>query len=77
MAGSREFVYGGGRRPWERIEGVLNLEMIGYYSEQENSQEIPFGFDLVFPDLYQQELDNGFKGDFIFSGSKRVFRRIT
>ena len=34
----------------EEIEGVLNMEMIGYYSEAPNSQTLPTGFSFVFPE---------------------------
>jgi hypothetical protein len=49
----------------EQIEGVFNFEMIGYYSEQPNSQEIPPGFDIFFPDATAQIVANQKKGDFI------------
>ncbi|MBV6439270.1 MAG: hypothetical protein EPGJADBJ_00909 [Saprospiraceae bacterium] len=49
----------------EQIEGVFNFEMIGYYSEQPNSQEIPTGFDIFFPDATTQIINNQKKGDFI------------
>lgn len=32
----------------EVIEGVFNMEMIGYYSDMFNSQDFLFGFELVF-----------------------------
>lgn len=49
----------------EQIEGVFNFEMIGYYSDQPNSQEIPTGFDIFFPDATTQIINNQKKGDFI------------
>jgi len=49
----------------EQIEGVFNFEMIGYYSEQPNSQEIPNGFAFFFPDAVAQINANQNKGDFI------------
>ncbi len=49
----------------EQIEGVFNFEMIGYYSEQPNSQEIPVGFDFLFPDATSQIVANQYRGDFI------------
>ena len=49
----------------ESIEGVFNFEMIGYYSEQPNSQKLPTGFDLAFPAAYSQVANDGFKGNFI------------
>lgn len=49
----------------ESIEGVFNFEMIGYYSNQPNSQQLPAGFDLVFPAAYNQVANDGFRGNFI------------
>ena len=48
-----------------QVEGVFNFEMIGYYSEQPNSQEIPPGFNLLFPDATTQIVANEYRGDFI------------
>lgn len=41
------------------------FEMIGYASSLPDSQEIPFGFDLIFPEDVQKLTDNEFRGDFI------------
>lgn len=49
----------------EQIEGVFNFEMIGYYSEEPNSQEIPVGFDFLFPAATSQIVANQYRGDFI------------
>ena len=49
----------------ETINGVLNFEMIGYYSSEPNSQTTPVGFGLLFPDAYVQLEANQFRGDFI------------
>lgn len=52
-------------RPVDKIENCINFEMIGYYSETENSQDLPTGFNLVFPEAYNQVIANKRKGDFI------------
>lgn len=49
LVGSNEYVNKGGIKSWENIDGVLNMEMIGYFSNKINSQEIPPGFDVLFP----------------------------
>lgn len=49
----------------EQIEGVFNFEMIGYYSQQPYSQEVPPGFDIFFPDAIAQISANLYRGDFI------------
>lgn len=50
---------------WEQIDGVLNMEMIGYYSEEPGSQTIPAGFNILFPDATAAITANDHKGDFI------------
>ena len=49
----------------EQIEGVFNFEMIGYWSDQPNSQNFPNGFSLLFPLQAQAVADNQYRGDFI------------
>lgn len=49
----------------EQIEGVFNFEMIGYYSEEPNSQEVPPGFDIFFPFAVAEIAANQYRGDFI------------
>lgn len=49
----------------EQIEGVFNLEMIGYASDAPNTQELPFGFELLFPEAANYVETNDFKGDFL------------
>ncbi len=53
--------------PQEYIDGVLNFEMIGYYSDRPNSQTAPPGFNLLFPTAYAQLQADTFKGNFITS----------
>jgi hypothetical protein len=49
----------------EQIVVVYNYDMIGFATDEPGTQEIPTGFDLVFPEQYAQVEDNGFRGDFI------------
>lgn len=49
----------------EKIQGVFNYEMIGYYSEQVNSQQMPAGFELLFPTQYNTVVADSFRGNFI------------
>ena len=49
----------------ENIAGVLNFEMIGYYSDEVNSQELPQGFNILFPDAYTEVESDDFRGNFI------------
>lgn len=47
------------------IEGVLNFEMIGFYSDVANSQTLPTGFNVLFPAAYNAVKQDTFKGNFI------------
>ncbi|MEZ4925949.1 MAG: M28 family peptidase [Saprospiraceae bacterium] len=49
----------------ESIKGVFNFEMIGYWSDQPNSQSLPTGFGLLFPLQTQEVANNQYRGDFI------------
>lgn len=47
------------------IQGVLNYEMIGFYSDEKDSQSLPAGFEILFPDAFQAVIDGGSRGNFI------------
>jgi hypothetical protein len=64
LSGSKKYVLDA-LASGEQIDGVLNLEMIGFYSEAPNSQELPAGFNLLFPSQYAAVAANQFRGDFI------------
>ncbi|MEP7196542.1 MAG: M28 family peptidase [Saprospiraceae bacterium] len=51
--------------PNDKINHVINFEMIGYYSDQDNTQELPTGFNLLFPEAYNDVIANNRKGNFI------------
>jgi Peptidase family M28 len=51
--------------PSEQVEGVFNFEMIGYWSNEPNTQEFPNGFGLLFPLAEQAIAANQYRGDFI------------
>lgn len=36
-------------KPYENLQGVLNFEMIGYYDDAPNTQSLPSGFNVLFP----------------------------
>ncbi|MCS7086511.1 MAG: M28 family peptidase, partial [Bacteroidia bacterium] len=64
LVGSRAYVQNGTLEN-DVVEGALNMEMIGYYSDQPNSQQIPPGFDLLFPEATQQVTADQRRGNFI------------
>lgn len=67
LIGSSYFVNNGGIEPFETLKGVLNFEMIGYYSNAPNSQSVPVGFNLLFADAYSQLVADEFRGNFLIN----------
>ncbi len=63
LLGSNYYVQN--RNMEETILGVLNFEMIGYYDDNPNTQELPLGFSLLFPEATELLEANEFRGDFI------------
>lgn len=51
----------------ENVLGVFNFEMIGFYSTEPNSQQMPTGFNQLFPAAYNQIAANQFRGDFLIN----------
>lgn len=49
----------------ETIEGVFNLEMIGYHSNEPNSQTFPAGFEILYSEQYAAIEADEFRGNFI------------
>ncbi len=49
----------------ETIANVLNYEMIGFYTESPFTQDLPVGFNILFPEAYNKLIQNDRKGNFI------------
>lgn len=64
LAGSLAYVKQGIPN-YEKIKGVIDFEMIGYYSNEPNSQETPLGFDVLFPTQYQALIADSSRGNFV------------
>lgn len=47
------------------IASVYSYEMLGYASDEPDSQQIPTGLDLLFPAQYAAIQANAFRGDFV------------
>lgn len=69
LIGSSHYVQEG-ILPGETIEGMIDFEMIGYYSDEQNSQTFPPGFNLLYPALYNEVANEGFRGNFITNVSE-------
>lgn len=50
---------------YERTAGVINFEMIGYVSQQPNSQSLPAGFGQLFPAAVAAIQADSMRGNFI------------
>ncbi len=64
LTGSRKYV-AEGIKSHEQLEGVINFEMIGYYSEEPNSQTAPPLFDTYFPQQHNELVTDSFRGNFL------------
>ncbi len=67
LVGSLVYVFQGGINKNEKISGVFNFDMIGVCSSEVNSQEIPEGFDALFPELCTRVRENDNRGDFVIT----------
>ncbi|MBW8049252.1 MAG: M28 family peptidase [Cytophagales bacterium] len=65
LLGSYQYVFNGGIDSFETIQGVINYEMIGYYSNDPYSQTVPADFNLLFPDQYNVLVADSFRGNFL------------
>jgi hypothetical protein len=66
LIGSYQYV-GGGIPDWEEPQGLLNMDCVGYYSDDPNSQQMPNGFEFLFPDAYNEVEADSFRGNFLTS----------
>ncbi len=66
--GSQRYVQSG-IPSYERTKGVVNFEMIGYYSEKANTQTFPQGFDLLFASQSAAVKADSSRGNFIVNCS--------
>jgi Zn-dependent M28 family amino/carboxypeptidase len=49
----------------DTVIGVLNFEMIGFYTTQALTQTLPNGFNLLFPAAYNAVIQDSSRGNFI------------
>lgn len=64
LVGSTDFVTKN-QDSFGNMEGYMNFEMIGYFSNRPNTQTFPAGFDQLFPAQQQAVADDAFRGNFI------------
>ena len=49
----------------DKIVAMSSLEMIGYKDDAANTQKVPAGFDVLFPQQYAAVAANAFRADFV------------
>ncbi len=65
------------RQRGDSIGAVINFDMIGMYSDKENSQLIPEGFEAVFPAVVEGIIKDGRKGNFVVNTSNQQSRDVS
>lgn len=65
LLGSRDYLER--LTPQDTVLGMFNLEMIGYFTTEPNTQSFPNGFELLFPDIFEQVEDDAFRGNFLIN----------
>jgi Peptidase family M28 len=74
--GSKIYINHRGIKDYEKIEGVINYDMIGYYSTKPHSQTIPDGFEILFPEVTKSIVQNKYRGDFVVNTSNTNSRDL-
>jgi len=64
LVGSQRYVQNA-IQSYEDIQGVLNFEMIGYYSDEVDTQTLPAGFELLFPQAVADIQADDNRGNFL------------
>lgn len=66
LVGSNRYVFTA-IDPGDSIRGVFNFEMIGFFNPAPNTQQLPAGFNQLFPALYATIQADSFRGNFLAS----------
>lgn len=61
-----------GKDPEETVVAYYNYDMIGFATDEPDTQGIPFGFDAIFPEQYAEVEANEFRGDFILMAADEL-----
>lgn len=69
LVGSEKYVQTGIPQG-EETKGMIDFEMIGYYTGVPNSQQFPAGFEFLFPTAYGEAASDEFRGNFITNVGK-------
>lgn len=66
LVGSAQYL-SGGVPAWEDMQGLLNMDGIGYYDTTANSQTLPAGFGILFPTQEAAIIADSYRGNFLTS----------
>ena len=58
------------------IKGMFNLESIGYFTNQPNTQTVPPGFNQLYPEVYAALVADRFRGNYITNIGDQNSRRL-
>lgn len=75
--GARQYIANKGIKKFENIAGAINLDMIGYYSDQPESQYIPTEFGLIYPKVFEAIKADDFRGNFVLNVSNGDSRELS
>jgi Peptidase family M28 len=67
--GCVKFVFEGGLKESETVEGAICLDGIGCYKSEPKSQFIPEGFEMLFPEQFDMMIKNKSIGNFVLNVS--------
>lgn len=63
LLGSRTYLQR--RPPHENIKGLLNCDMLGFATDEEETQQIPEGFSFMFPEQHAKVEKDRFRANFL------------
>ena len=74
--GSRVYVMRAAQDSSAKIEGAINFDMIGYYSDKPRSQSLPYGYEMLYPEAAKTIVENDLRGDFILNAASESSARL-
>ncbi|ELU04129.1 hypothetical protein CAPTEDRAFT_187588 [Capitella teleta] len=60
----------------EQLEGVINMDTIMNWDDQDQSQTLPDGMNVLFPELYSEIKADNFKGNFLFICARQDDKKL-
>jgi hypothetical protein len=66
LVGSNQYL-SGGIPSWEQMQGLLNMDGIGFFDTTANAQSLPAGFGTLFPTQQAAIAADSYRGNFLVS----------